>query len=230
MKKQNTQCPFYETSGIVVHGRGIGKLVGMPTANLEVEMGTDLPELGVYISKVFLKGKTLYGITHIGARPTVDDSQEISFETHILNFNENIYGFKMQVQLFSKIRLPHKFDELSSLLEQIRKDCVTVQEYWGIKQLATDLVMDIGKHQVKLCGHEIILSAKEFDVLYLLYSNPDVTFTKKQIYEAVWHEPTNGVYHAVENTVFQIRKRIKAYSVNHDYIKTIVGYGYKYNA
>ncbi len=45
--------PFYETSGIVVHGRRIGKLIGLPTANLKVEMDTDLPEPAVYISKVF---------------------------------------------------------------------------------------------------------------------------------------------------------------------------------
>lgn len=230
MEERDNQSPFYEMSGIVVHGRGIGKLVGMPTANLKVEKDINLPNPGVYISKVVLKGKTLYGITHIGERPTVDDSKDISFETHILNFNEDIYGFKIQVQLFFKIRLPQKFNELSSLLEQIRKDCVAVQEYWGIKQLASDLFMDIGRHQVKLYDHEIALSVKEFDVLYLLYSNPDVAFTKRQIYEGVWHEPANDVYHAVENTVFQIRKRIKAFSAGHDYIKTIVGYGYKYNA
>lgn len=82
--------PFYETSGIVVHGRRIGKLIGLPTANLKVEMDTDLPEPAVYISKVFLKEKTLYGITYIGARSTVDDSQEISFETHFEFIIRNI--------------------------------------------------------------------------------------------------------------------------------------------
>ena len=54
-----------------------------------------------------------------------------------------------------------------------------------------------------------IYQRKEFDVLYMLYSNPDVIFTKEQIYEAVWHEPSVGYCHAVENTVFQIRKKCK---------------------
>ena len=89
----------------------------------------------------------------------------------------------MKVQLFSKIRIPQKSDELSFLIEQIRKDCLIVQKYWGIKQLAS-------------------LSAKEFDVLYLSYSNLDVAFMIKQIYEVVWHDSANGIYHAVKNTVF----------------------------
>ena len=73
-------------------------------------------------------------------------------------------------------------------------------------------------------GRDVYLSSKEFDVLYMLYSNPDVTFTKKQIYEAVWHEPAIDFCHAVENTVFQIRKRIKKCTNNTGFIKTVVGY------
>jgi len=92
------------------------------------------------------------------------------------------------------------------------------------------LVMDAKAHQVRAAGHEISLSSKEFGVLHLLFSHPDTAFTKEQIYEAVWCEPANHSYHAVENTVFQIRKKIKPYSSEHDFIKTIIGFGYKYNA
>ena len=164
--------PFYETSGIVVHGRRIGKLIGLPTANLKVEMDTDLPEPAVYISKVFHKEKTLYGITYIGARSTVDDSQEISFETH---FEFIIRNIRTQ-------------NESTEIL--------------GNKTACFRFFIDIRKHQVKLCNHKIILSAKEFDVLYLSYSNLDVAFMIKQIYEVVWHDSANGIYHAVKNTVF----------------------------
>ena len=58
--------------------------------------------------------------------------------------------------------------------------------------------------------------------------NPGMAFTKQQIYEAVWHEKANGYFHAVENTIFQIRKKIKKYSSDKNYIKTVVGYGYKF--
>lgn len=75
---------------------------------------------------------------------------------------------------------------------------------------------------------DINFSVKEFDVLYMPYSNPGMAFTKQQIYEAVWHEKANGYFHAVENTIFQIRKKIKKYSSDKNYIKTVVGYGYKF--
>lgn len=64
--------------------------------------------------------------------------------------------------------------------------------------------------------------------VYMLYSNPDVSFTKEQIYEAIWHEPSIGCCHAVENTVFQIRKKCKALAENVEFIKTVVGYGYRF--
>lgn len=221
--------PFYQIDGTVIHGRGIGKLVGMPTANLQIAPDSSLPEAGVYISKIELDARILYGITHIGTRPTVDNDRDISIETHIVNFNKDIYGCNMKILLFSKIRAPQKFDDLSSLLEQIRNDCLVAQNFWGIKPAASKLTIDIKTHQVKIGDKEVYLSAKEFDILYLLFSNPDAAFTKEQIYEAVWHEPANNFYHAVENTIFQIRKRIKPYSPKHDFITTIVGFGYKYN-
>lgn len=230
MKEKGSMTPLYQIEGIVIHGRGIGKLVGMPTANLQIAPNNRLPEAGVYISKIELDAQTLYGITHIGTRPTVDNDSDISIDTHIINFNKEIYGHSMKIQLFSKIRDIQKFDNLSLLLEQIRNDGLIVQDYWGIKFAASKLMMDRRTHQVKLGGKEVYLSTKEFDILYLLFSNPDVAFTKEQIYEAVWHEPANHSYHAVENTIFQVRKKIKYCYSKHDFIKTIVGFGYQYHA
>ena len=65
--------PIYTSFGIVIHGRGIDKLVGTPTANLKVENEKQLPENGVYITRIFLDNQIYYGITHIGTRPTVDN-------------------------------------------------------------------------------------------------------------------------------------------------------------
>ena len=175
--------PIYTSFGIVIHGRGIGKLVGTPTANLKVENEKQLPENGVYITRIFLDNQIYYGITHIGTRPTVDNDTDISVETHILNFSRDLYGSKIEIQLFEKLRNPMKFDNLSLLLEQIRLDCLSVQEFWGIDYSASRLTIDIKKHLVKVDGKEVFLSTKEFDVLYMLYSNPEVTFTKEEIYQ-----------------------------------------------
>lgn len=221
--------PLYTLSGRIIYGRGIGKLVGTPTANLQIVSEGDLPPIGVYITKILLDKQIYYGVTNVGTRPTVDNDKDISVETLILNFSKDIYGEKMEIQLFKKIRCPQKFDNFSMLLEQIRMDCIAAQKFFGITQISSKLHMSIEKHQVKIDNHEVYLSAKEFDVLYMLYSNPDVTFTKEQIFEAVWHEPSVGCCHAVENTIFQIRKKSKSVIKNVDFIKTVVGYGYKFN-
>lgn len=228
MQQNLDSCPLYEFSGEVIHGRGIGKLVGMPTANLQISSETDLPPSGVYITKIKYKGCIYCGVTNIGTRPTVDNDSEISIETHILNFNQNIYGEQLEIGLFKMLRSIRKFEDFSSLLEQIRKDCIATQDFFGIERTYSRLQMDIKKHKAKIDNREVYLSNKEFDVLYMLYSNPDVTFTKEQIFEAVWHEPSVGCCHAVENTVFQIRKKCKVIAENIEFIKTVVGYGYKF--
>lgn len=222
--------PLHILSGNVIHGRGIGKLVGMPTANMEVSDESILPPDGVYIADILLDGQVYYGITNIGTRPTVDNDREISVETHILNFNEEIYGKSIRIRLFSRLRSQQKFENFSLLLEQIRMDGMAARKFFGIRQTISRLYMSAEKRQVIIGGREVYLSAKEFDILYMLYSGQDIAYTKEQIYEAVWHEPSNGCCHAVENTIFQIRKRLRDYSAGHDFIKTVIGFGYKFNA
>lgn len=228
MQRILDHSPLCKFSGEVIHGRGIGKLVGMPTANLQISSDVKLPPNGVYITKILYDSCTYYGITNIGTRPTIDTDSEISVETHILNFNHGIYGERLEIELFKLLRSIRKFEDFSSLLEQIRKDCIAAQDFWGLERTYSRLQMDIEKHQARVDNREVCLSNKEFDVLYMLYSNPDVSFTKEQIYEAIWHEPSLGCCHAVENTVFQIRKKCKKLSENIEFIKTVVGYGYKF--
>ena len=168
--------------GKVVHGRGIGKLVGSPTANLEILSKDNPPILGVYASSVCWNEKTYYAVTHIGKRPTIDNDENISIEVHLLNFNQDIYGEKLLVELYTKLREPQKFSDLSALLNQIRRDCIATREFFNLDDLPTKLYMDIEKHKVSVENTEVFLSMKEFDILYLLYSNPDVTFSKEQIY------------------------------------------------
>jgi len=223
------QTPIYSLSGKVIHGRGIGKLVGAPTANLQISSQDILPPVGVYIAEIVLEKQTYHGVTNIGTRPTVDNDKDISIETLIINFRKDIYGQNMEIRLFKKLRTPQKFDDFSMLLAQIRQDCIAAQDFFGIKSVISQLHMDIEKYQVTIDGQLIYLSRKEFDVLYLLYSNPDAAFRKEQIYESVWHEISAGHCHAVENTIFQIRKKLKTHGNKKDFIKTIAGYGYQFN-
>lgn len=228
MKQNESKKPLCTLSGKVIYGKGIGKLVGMPTANLEMSPENALPPAGVYVTEIALDGSVYYGVTNVGACPTVTDDENISVETHILNFNMEIYEKEMKIQLFDRLRSQQKFENFSMLLNQIRTDCTAARDFFGIAPSSSRLHMDIEKHLAAVDGREVYLSAKEFDVLYMLYSNPDVTFTKDQIYESIWHEPSNGYCHAVENTVFQIRKRLRPYAAGYDFIKTVIGYGYRF--
>ena len=212
--KENINKPIYTLTGIVIHGRGIGKHVGTPTANIEIAKNTFLPKTGVYVADILLSGKIYYGVTHIGTRPTLDNDSFVSIETHIFDFDKDIYGCTITVNLYKKLREVRKFNELSLLLEQITNDRTMAQEFWGLKQTNHTLHIDISRHCVILEQQEVYLSTNEFEVLYLLLQSPQTTFTKEQIYEQIWHEPTNNHLHAVENTIFQIRKGFNATEIS----------------
>lgn len=216
-------------TGAVMRGRGIGKHVGTPTANVMPESGKEPPEPGVYLSRVFLEERVFHGVTHIGTRPTLEDGGKIRTETFLLDFEGDLYGRTIRIELCQKIRNVKRFDELSSLLEQIRKDCATAQKFWGLRPESPCLNMDLSQRCVFLGRNKIRLTGKEFGLLHLLYSNPEKAFPREQIYETVWGEPSNHCCHAVENTVFQIRKKLRPYAGPCDYIKTIVGYGYQFS-
>ena len=220
--------PTFSLTGVVVHGRGIGKLVGMPTANLAPAPGTLLPPVGVYLTRVLLEDREYLGVTNVGARPTIDRDPEVTVETHLLNFSGDLYGREMEIFLFNRLRSPLRFPDFSQLLDQIRRDCDAARAFFGVSLPRSPLFMDAHRHLAKLGETELPLSPKEFDLLYLLYSNPDTAFTQVQLYEAVWHQPANGFCHPVENTVFQIRKRLQPYPEGKGLIRTIPRYGYKY--
>ena len=212
--KEKINEPIYTLTGIVIHGRGIGKHVGTPTANIEIAKNTFLPKTGVYVADILLSGKIYYGVTHIGTRPTLDNDSFVSIETHIFDFDKDIYGCTITVNLYKKLREVRKFNELSLLLEQIANDRTMAQEFWGLKQTNHTLHIDVNRHCVILEQQEVYLSTNEFEVLYLLLQSPQTTFTKEQIYEQIWHEPTNNHLHAVENTIFQIRKGFNATEIS----------------
>lgn len=228
MKEKNNMNSICQINGTVTHGRGIGKLVGMPTIDLKIAPDYELPNMGVYASKILIDGQSFYGLTHIGPRPTIDYDSRISIETYLFGFNREIYGHFIELQLFQRIRSIQRFDDLSALLRQFRQDCAVARNFWKIESYDSPLSIDTQTHLVRIGEEKIYLSIKEFDVLYLLFSNPGIVLTKKQIYETVWHEPAIGSYHAVENTIFQIRKKLNPYFSEHNIIKTVVGLGYKY--
>tara|TARA_Y100001936_G_C16028397_1_gene643981 strand:- start:373 stop:1302 length:930 start_codon:yes stop_codon:yes gene_type:complete len=112
----------FEINGKVVKGKGIGKKIGFPTANILIEENYKLiPNKGVYLIKAKIKNKTYYGMMNIGNRPTLNGIDE-TLEINIFKFNENIYGKRLTIFFLEKIRNEIKFDSIEKLGNQLLKD------------------------------------------------------------------------------------------------------------
>jgi len=122
----------YSIIADVVSGRRIGNTIGFPTANIHPEAFLVLPVNGVYITKTLLDGKLYNSITNVGYNPTFEDSKEKTVETHLIDFNQDIYGKKIEVFFLKKIRDEKKFDSVESLIQQIAKDMQEAKEYLSI--------------------------------------------------------------------------------------------------
>lgn len=119
----------YFVSGEVKHGNKIGRTIGFPTINLIPAKQKLLPAYGVYITKVMVNGIVYHGITNVGKKPTIEGNNPVGIETHIFDFNEDVYEQNVVVTFIKRIREEQKFDSLDALLEQMRKD-VNVAKYY----------------------------------------------------------------------------------------------------
>lgn len=125
------KAPLCSLSGLVVHGKGNGKTVGMPTANLQIDCKTPLPPLGVYASVAHVGAARHLGVTNIGYRPSIDDEHRISIETFILDFDADLYGQPLRVDLYEFLRPTMKFSSLQEVQRQVSRDCEQVRSLLG---------------------------------------------------------------------------------------------------
>lgn len=121
----------YMVSGQVVHGKKLGRTLGIPTVNLIPDKKKLLPPRGVYYSMMLWEGNQYPAITNIGYKPTVDDKQVLSVETYIFNFNENMYDKMIKVQMLAFKRGEMKFNSLNELKAQMQKDIQEGVEYFN---------------------------------------------------------------------------------------------------
>jgi len=116
----------YGLCGTVIHGNKLGRTIGFPTANLLLSFKLKLlPQDGVYAALAIFQGKTYKAMLNIGFKPTVLGSAR-SIEVHLLNFNQEIYGDYLEVELLEKIRNEKTFPDLKSLKKQLELDRNTV--------------------------------------------------------------------------------------------------------
>ena len=119
----------YNISGKVVKGMQLGRKLGFPTANITYDNNEKiLPKNGVYYTVTIIKEKKYISITNIGIKPSVQESNCISIETHILDFKQSIYGQNITIIFIGRIRNEIKFNHINDLIDQITKDVSTVRK------------------------------------------------------------------------------------------------------
>lgn len=108
--------------GTVVGGRQLGRTIGFPTANLDLE-NEQLPPNGVYAVRATLQGRSLNGVANLGVRPSVESgAMERRLEVHLFDFDEEVYGRELEVEWVEFLRPEHAFSSLEALTVQIARD------------------------------------------------------------------------------------------------------------
>lgn len=131
MEKVTELCGHpYFMLGKVVHGKALGRTVGMPTANLKIYGTKRRPPNGVYATRTWIEGRSYPGVTNVGLRPSVDDLPEITIETMLADFDRDIYGEKLITEFPLYIREIRKFDGVGAVWQQVQKDMGKALEYF----------------------------------------------------------------------------------------------------
>ena len=113
----------YQLSGTVIRGRALGRTIGFPTANIEVNTDIKLiPGIGVYAVEVLVDGQVYRGMLNIGIRPTVVSTDVVNLEVHILDFHHDIYDKSITVRFIERVRDEQKFESVDALKEQLKND------------------------------------------------------------------------------------------------------------
>jgi len=134
----------YRFSGRVVRGRGLGRELGWPTANLQVDGRKFLPQEGVYAAWVCLQGERLAAVMNLGPQPTVDPTAPSAVEVHLLGMQMQLEGAQLLVEPVARLRHQQRFETLEALVAQIERDAA--QAEWllrsgsrvGVGQSPTD--------------------------------------------------------------------------------------------
>ncbi|MDA3883545.1 MAG: bifunctional riboflavin kinase/FAD synthetase [Bacteroidales bacterium] len=123
---------FYSVKGTVVHGKKIGRTLGVPTANILPESEYKIiPASGIYIVQVIYNNHILRGVANIGFNPTVDANNKTrSLEVFIFNFSQEIYNEELRVVFLRKVRDEEKFMSLTELQKAIQNDIQIAEEYF----------------------------------------------------------------------------------------------------
>lgn len=121
----------YQVRATVVHGAKRGaKLLGYPTANLDLSFEYIMPKEALYLTTIEIDGKEYPSMTSVGTNPTFTDSRDVKVECYIMNFNQDIYGKEVKLRFLKKMRDQIKFDNSEDLIKQMDEDNKIAIEYF----------------------------------------------------------------------------------------------------
>lgn len=122
----------YSLISCVVHGKALGRKLGIPTINQFSEDKELILKNGIYCTKCTIDGELYYGVTNVGIRPTVDATDQKNIETHLIGYDGDCYDKLVKVEFLSRLRDEIKFDSVDELRLQIQKDLINTKKYFKI--------------------------------------------------------------------------------------------------
>jgi riboflavin kinase/FMN adenylyltransferase len=120
----------YSLTAEVINGQKLARNLGFPTLNQRIPEGIAVPRFGVYVSRVRGLGDDRFGITNVGMRPTVKGDL-LCAETHIFDFNGDLYGQTLTIELLHFLRAEAPFPSLEALTDQVLRDIEEAKKYSG---------------------------------------------------------------------------------------------------
>lgn len=174
--------------GTVVHGKGFGRFMSIPTANIDTSCDISFLEEGVYCSCITIGDIVRCGTVNIGRRPTVDNMEKVTIEVNILDFNSDIYGRSVVLDVFRLLRPTKRFDSLSHLIRQIRSDSLATLDYFGMGLSEKGIAFRLEADAIVFNGIKVAFDDKGMGLMFIMLVNPSCSFTFEQIYQSVWHE------------------------------------------
>ena len=119
----------YSINGTIVHGKAIGRSLSFPTANIFPKEGKLIPKEGVYYTKVMVLGEEYDAMTNIGRNPSISAENPLTIESHLLDFDKEIYGEKIRISFLQRIREQKRFPNLDALKAQLKEDLLLVEQF-----------------------------------------------------------------------------------------------------
>lgn len=119
----------YGVRGPVVHGRQLGRTLGVPTINQRAPGEQLMPKSGVYVARIRILDGLYYGVANVGRKPTIDGERPVGVETYLFDFQQDVYGQEAKVEFLDFLRPERKFGSMEELKEQILQDEETARRW-----------------------------------------------------------------------------------------------------